>query len=446
MNDSSKESRYDECVRKLYNIAPSFQKVGAAGYHPGLETMEAFADFLGQPHKSIKTIHIAGTNGKGSVSHMLASALAFSMPGKKVGLYTSPHLLDFRERIRIVSTEYDTAGVCCREIGRDDVVDFLARSSAFIDRHRPSFFEITTAMALDYFRRMKVDVAIVETGLGGRLDSTNIITPELSIITSIGLDHKDILGDTIGKIAAEKAGIIKPRVPVVVGELPEEAMTVINARAGENGSSLYRSMDVSSDNTDPAETAKEADLRSVTQVRNIRTVYKAMEVLGLEPVRKDSPAYRAIINAAHVTGLRGRWECLCDSPEVICDIGHNVEAMTVSVGQMRREFAGRRLIVVFGMAADKDVEAVVKLLPVDAEFIFTQASGSRALSCQRLQEVARQAGLMNSVAVGKVEEAVELAMSEATGNTAVFIGGSSYVVAEALEFWDRIYSNKKVKK
>lgn len=188
---------------------------------------------------------------------MLASALAFSMPGKKVGLYTSPHLLDFRERIRIVSTEYDTAGVCCREIGRDDVVDFLARSSAFIDRHRPSFFEITTAMALDYFRRMKVDVAIVETGLGGRLDSTNIITPELSIITSIGLDHKDILGDTIGKIAAEKAGIIKPRVPVVVGELPEEAMTVINARAGENGSSLYRSMDVSSDNTDPAETAKE---------------------------------------------------------------------------------------------------------------------------------------------------------------------------------------------
>lgn len=147
-----------------------------------------------------------------------------------------------------------------------------------------------------------------------------------------------------------------------------------------------------------------------------------------------------------MTGLRGRWECLCDSPEVICDIGHNVEAMTVSVDQMRREFAGRRLIVVFGMAADKDVEAVVRLLPVDAEFIFTQASGSRALSCQRLQEVARQAGLMNSVAVGKVEEAVELAMSEATGNTAVFIGGSSYVVAEALEFWDRIYSNKKVKK
>lgn len=446
MNDCSKESRYEECVRKLYGIAPSFQKVGAAGYHPGLETMEAFADFLGQPHKSIKTIHIAGTNGKGSVAHMLTAALAYAMPGKAVGLYTSPHLLDFRERIRIVSTDYDDGGVCCREIGQDDVVDFLARTSAFMEQHRPSFFEITTAMALDYFSRKKVDVAVMETGLGGRLDSTNIITPVLSIITSIGLDHKDILGDTIGRIAAEKAGIIKPCVPVVVGELPAEAMAVISARAEENGSMLYRSTDVCRENTDPAETAKVADLRSMVQVRNIRTVYKALEVLGAGPVRKDSPAYRAIINAAHVTGLRGRWERLCDVPAVVCDIGHNVEAMTVSVSQMQKEFAGRRLIAVFGMAADKDVEAVLRLLPVDAEYVFTQASGSRALPSPRLQELARQAGLAKSVAVGTVREAVELAMSEAAENDAVFIGGSSYVVAEALEFWDENYGNKKVKK
>lgn len=446
MNDCSKESRYEECVRKLYNIAPSFQKVGAAGYHPGLETMKAFADFLGQPHKSIKTIHIAGTNGKGSVAHMLAAALAFSSPGRSVGLYTSPHLLDFRERIRIVSTDYDIGGVCCREIGKDDVVDFLARASVFMEQRRPSFFEITTAMALDYFSRMKVDVAVMETGLGGRLDSTNIITPVLSIITSIGLDHKDILGDTVDRIAAEKAGIIKPCVPVVAGELPAEAMAVISAKAEENGSRLYRSIDVCRDNTDPAEAAMEADLRSKTQIRNIRTVYKALEVLGAGPVRKDSPAYTAIVNAARVTGLRGRWERLCEAPEVICDIGHNVEAMAVSVCQMQQEFAGRRLVAVFGMAADKDVEAVLELLPVDAEYIFTQASGSRALPSHRLQELARQAGLVNSVAVGTVREAVELAMSEAAGKDAVFIGGSSYVVAEALEFWDENYGNKKVKK
>lgn len=446
MGDFNTEKRYRECVRKLYTIAPSFQRVGAAGYHPGLETMESFAGFLKDPHKSLKTIHIAGTNGKGSVAHMLAAALAFACPGRTVGLYTSPHLLDFRERIRVISTEYDAGGVCCREIGKEEVVDFLTHASGFIENHGPSFFEITTAMALDYFSRIKLDVAVIETGLGGRLDSTNIITPELSIITSIGFDHKDILGDTIGKIAAEKAGIIKPGVPVVVGELPDEAMSAITARTVETGSRLYRSVDVCSENTDPAEAAAEADLRSFTQIRNIRTVFKAIEVLGEGPVRKGSQLYRGIVGAAHVTGLRGRWERLGDNPAVVCDIGHNVEAMTVSVCQMKKEFAGRRLFIVFGMAADKDVEAVLGLLPRDAEYVFTQASGSRAMPCLRLQELARQAGLVRSVAVPAVGAAVQLAVSEAGGNDAVFIGGSSYVVAEALEYWDKNQYNNNVKK
>ena len=241
MTDPSLQNRYRECVRMLYSIAPSFQRVGVSGYHPGLESMTDFTRFLGNPHKSLRTIHIAGTNGKGSVAHMLASALAFRYPGSRVGLYTSPHLVDFRERIRVVSSGKGPDGRHYREIGQEDVVDFISRCMSFIEERRPSFFEITTAMAFDYFARERVDIAVIETGLGGRLDSTNIIVPELSIITSIGLDHKDILGDTIEKIAREKAGIIKPGVPVVIGELPPEAETVASETASSCGSRLYRS-------------------------------------------------------------------------------------------------------------------------------------------------------------------------------------------------------------
>ncbi len=441
MTGPSIQNQYRECVRILYSIAPSFQRVGVSGYHPGLESMTDFACFLGNPHKSLRTIHIAGTNGKGSVAHMLASALAFRYPGSRVGLYTSPHLVDFRERIRIVCSEKGPDGRYYSEIGQEDVVDFMARCRNFIEERRPSFFEITTAMAFDFFARERVDTAVIETGLGGRLDSTNIILPELSIITSIGLDHKDILGDTIEQIAREKAGIIKSGVPVVIGTLPPEAEAVALETASALGSRLYRSGELCAGDVDPQEIASAADLRSTCQVRNIRTVMTALHVLGAGDVASSPAVLYGLKHAAAVSGLRGRWEKLSAEPEVICDIGHNVQALSETMRQLQAEAAGRHIIMVYGMAGDKDVEAVRGLLPSDARYIFTQAQGSRAMPAGQLRELVdssrrergkADAGITDSVAVGSVAEAVDMAMREAGPSNLVFIGGSSYVVAEAI--------------
>ena len=441
MTGPSIQNQYRECVRILYSIAPSFQRVGVSGYHPGLESMTDFACFLGNPHKSLRTIHIAGTNGKGSVAHMLASALAFRYPGSRVGLYTSPHLVDFRERIRIVCSEKGPDGRHYSEIGQEDVVDFMARCRNFIEERRPSFFEITTAMAFDFFARERVDTAVIETGLGGRLDSTNIILPELSIITSIGLDHKDILGDTIEQIAREKAGIIKSGVPVVIGALPPEAEAVALETASALGSRLYRSGELCAGDVDPQEIASAADLRSTCQVRNIRTVMTALHVLGAGDAASSPAVLYGLKHAAAVSGLRGRWEKLSAEPEVICDIGHNVQALSETMRQLQAEAAGRHIIMVYGMAGDKDVEAVRGLLPSDARYIFTQAQGSRAMPAGQLRELMdssrrergkADAGITDSVAVGSVAEAVDMAMREAGPSNLVFIGGSSYVVAEAI--------------
>lgn len=441
MTGPSIQNQYRECVRILYSIAPSFQRVGVLGYHPGLESMTDFACFLGNPHKSLRTIHIAGTNGKGSVAHMLASALAFRYPGSRVGLYTSPHLVDFRERIRIVCSEKGPDGRHYSEIGQEDVVDFMARCRNFIEERRPSFFEITTAMAFDFFARERVDTAVIETGLGGRLDSTNIILPELSIITSIGLDHKDILGDTIEQIAREKAGIIKSGVPVVIGALPPDAEAVALETASALGSRLYRSGELCAGDVDPQEIASAADLRSTCQVRNIRTVMTALHVLGAGDAASSPAVLYGLKHAAAVSGLRGRWEKLSAEPEVICDIGHNVQALTETMRQLQAEAAGRHIIMVYGMAGDKDVEAVRGLLPSDARYIFTQAQGSRAMPAGQLRELVdssrrergkADAGITDSVAVGSVAEAVDMAMREAGPSDIVFIGGSSYVVAEAI--------------
>lgn len=441
MTGPSIQNQYRECVRILYSIAPSFQRVGVSGYHPGLESMTDFACFLGNPHKSLRTIHIAGTNGKGSVAHMLASALAFRYPGSRVGLYTSPHLVDFRERIRIVCSEKGPDGRHYSEIGQEDVVDFMARCRNFIEERRPSFFEITTAMAFDFFARERVDTAVIETGLGGRLDSTNIILPELSIITSIGLDHKDILGDTIEQIAREKAGIIKSGVPVVIGTLPPEAEAVALETASALGSRLYRSGELCAGDVDPQEISSAADLRSTCQVRNIRTVMTALHVLGAGDVASSPAVLYGLKHAAAVSGLRGRWEKLSAEPEVICDIGHNVQALSETMRQLQAEAAGRHIIMVYGMAGDKDVEAVRGLLPSDARYIFTQAQGSRAMPAGQLRELVdssrrergkADAGITDSVTVGSVAEAVDMAMREAGPSNLVFIGGSSYVVAEAI--------------
>ena len=439
---SELEAEYRACVRELYSIAPSFQRVGASGYHPGLQTMKEFSDSLGNPHTSFRTIHVAGTNGKGSVSHMLASALAFRWPGCRIGLYTSPHLLDFRERIRTVCSVPAPDGKHFREISMEEVTDFMRRAKAFIEQEKPSFFEITTAMAFDYFARTKVDAAVIETGLGGRLDSTNIIVPQLSIITSIGLDHKDILGDTIEQIAFEKSGIIKPGVPVVIGDMPSEAEAVMVSAAGDKGCRLYHAGELCEGCIGPEKIAAKADLRSASQVKNIRTVMTALQLLGAGTVTVGGRMTEAIVHAASVTGLRGRWERLCGSPEVICDIGHNVQALSETMPQLVREAEGRRLIMVYGMAGDKDVEAVSRLLPLDATYIFTQAQGSRAMPAGILREIVNasrramgktDAGLADSAVVPDVREAVGMALKEAGEKDLVFIGGSSYVVAEALE-------------
>lgn len=435
---------YRKCVSELYSIAPSFQKVGAAGYHPGLEVMSDFVRFLGMPHGKFPSVHVAGTNGKGSVCHFLASALAFRYPGKKIGLYTSPHLLDFRERIRIVCAEPGGDGKFFREIGMEQTVDFIRKSEDFIRERHPSFFEITTAMAFDYFAGEKVDMAVVETGLGGRLDSTNVITPCLSIITSIGLDHKDILGDTVPAVAREKAGIIKKGIPAVIGLMPEEAAEIMRETAGKNGSRLYEAGELTCGSVPAEELAANADLRSDCQVLNIRTVLTALEVLGAGDVCAGSPMKYGIEHAARVTGLRGRWEKLQDSPEVICDIGHNPEALSYTMRQLERTASGRRVIMVYGMASDKDIESAGKILVPGARYIFTQAEGSRAMPAERLMKIINDSfagsgtniASADSSAVGNVRDAVETAMAEAGPDDLVFIGGSSYVVAEALAYFE----------
>lgn len=427
-------------MTRLYGMAPSFQKVGASAYHPGLDNMSDFAAFLGNPQNTFDTVHIAGTNGKGSVAHMLASALAAAYPGKTIGLYTSPHLADFRERIKIVSTDLDRDGRCHEMIGKAQVVDFLRRTEMYIEKRSPSFFEITTAMAFDFFSRTDVWIAVIETGLGGRLDSTNIIVPRLSIITSIGLDHKEMLGDTLEKIAWEKAGIIKPGVPVVTGKLPEEAMKVVSDRARDLVCSLHCCGDLCGECVRAEDAASVADLRSDCQVWNIRTVFTALSVLGAGPVKAGSEVFGAITHAARMSGLRGRWERLRSKPDVVCDIGHNAEALDISMKQLVKEADGRHVIMVLGMAGDKDIRSASRFFPASCEYIFTQAQGSRAMPAEKLQKVVEEVlAEVHGKSIAVVSEivpdvagAVHRALEKAAKDDMVFIGGSSYVVAEAI--------------
>lgn len=446
------DAEYRKCVGELYSIAPSFQRVGKAGYHPGLDVMSYFMEFLDFPHRKFKSVHVAGTNGKGSVCHFLASALAYRYPGAKIGLYTSPHLLDFRERIKVVCSVPGEDGKCHHEISKEDTLDFMERAGSFIRERHPSFFEITTAMAFDYFARENVDIAIIETGLGGRLDSTNVLSPQLSIITSIGLDHKDILGGTIEEIAREKAGIIKNGVPVVIGQMPEEAEVVMRSTAQGTGSSLYRAGELCSRSMPAEHLAGNADLKSDCQVRNINTVLTALRLLNAGCVEEGSRMQYGMEHAASVTGLRGRWEKLCDSPEVICDIGHNAEALSFSMEQLRRIRNGRKMTVVYGMASDKDIESAGRLLIPDVRYIFTQAEGSRAMPADKLKQIIEYSfaasgtnlACADSVAVGNVSDAVSLALEHAGPEDIIFIGGSSYVVAEAIGYFEENFCNKKV--
>ncbi len=476
MNASDLDIKYRECIDRLYSIAPSFQSVGKAAYHPGLQTMKDFAAQMGDPQLSFRSIHIAGTNGKGSTAHMLASALAALHPGKRIGLYTSPHLVDFRERVKVLEFSANAGGAempcdagsgsCAKMMTREEVVEFMERHDAWMEEHHPSFFEITTAMAFSHFAAQGVEFAVIETGLGGRLDSTNIVPSELSIITSVGLDHVNILGNTIEQIAREKAGIIKQGKPVVTGMLQSAAARVVRSVAREMDAVLYDSQEefdkLLAENAGGTGAVfhyspESFDLKSDSQEINFRTVLTALKVLGYDLAVEDDTVMDALRNAARLSGLRGRWETIHTEPLALCDIGHNEEAMRISTKQLKRMSVelfeehgeGGHIYMVFGMVADKDVVNVADLLPVGASYIFTQPQGSRAMDAETLAAIVLESIRRRSSAhipfIGEIPvmpvenyivpdpaEAYRLALELASPHDVIFIGGSSFVVSEVL--------------
>ena len=445
------EEKYENMLAKLFVRFPSFQKDGASAYKPGIANMEFIDQLMGHPHRNYRVIHVAGTNGKGSVSNILASVLASQ--GLKVGLYTSPHITDFRERMRVVcqSGQYF--------VSKQYVWDFVNRWQDTFDHLDLSFFEITTIMALHWFADEKVDIVVLETGLGGRLDSTNIVTPELCVITNIGLDHCDMLGDTLAEIAFEKAGIIKPRVPVVVGESHTETDAVFERKVlYTNLSEPYfmgnrtamMSLLTFADRTEPLlwseheQILAAMDLQGEYQRKNLRTVLTALDVLGIS---RGDGIREAIENTARRTGFRGRWEKLSEGPLTICDIGHNEHGLRHNFAQLNRmKDEGAELIIVYGSVADKDVDSVIHLMPEGATYIFTQAQSKRALAAEKISQKYHDFCTENDRSPDRVyvRETVESAVALARDIVSVilsenpeakpiiYIGGSTYVVSEAV--------------
>ena len=418
---------YEDKIAWLFNQFPSYQKVGKVAYKPGIETMEAFDAELGHPHRRFRSVHIAGTNGKGSTSHMLAAGLAAC--GLKVGLYTSPHLVDFRERMKIVE------GDSFRMVSRVFVESFIDRWQPFFEAEKPSFFEITTGMAFDFFAEEAVDVAVIETGLGGRLDSTNVLTPILSIITNIGLEHCEHLGFTLEAIAGEKAGIIKSGVPVVVGEFLPETRPVFEAKAAACGSPLTFAAEAA-----PCLELKVADLDlpGDYQERNLCTLSAAVGILqpllGLDPDEFRS----GVREAARRTGLHGRWETLRQADpverkaQIICDTGHNAHGLRWVAEQIDRISCDyENVFFILGLAREKDIDAIAPLLPRNVRYIWTQASSPRALPAVDLANAMSDHGLTGDVAF-TVADALAQADEKASDKDLIFIGGSNFVVCEVL--------------
>lgn len=406
---------YKDTLDYLYNSAPLFQQIGAGAYKEGLENTWALDEHFGHPHRSFRSIHIAGTNGKGSCSHTLAAILQEA--GYKVGLYTSPHLIDFRERIRVNGQPVPEAYV----------IRFVEEERAFFEPLHPSFFELTTAMAFRYFAEEKVDVAVVEVGLGGRLDCTNIIRPDLCIITNISLDHVQFLGDTLEKIADEKAGIIKPGIPVVIGETTPETRPVFQKKAEEVGAPIH----FAEEEVKEVHPDWEYELKGLYQEKNRRTLWAALPLLqegGYQISESDIQA--GFAHVVELTGLMGRWQKLQEHPTVVCDTGHNVGGIQYIAEQLRRQVF-RRLHIVIGMVNDKDVRGVLALLPREATYYFTQASVKRALPDGQLARLAAEAGLQGTC-YPDVPSAVRAAQKESLPEDFIFVGGSSFIVADLL--------------
>ncbi len=422
---------YQETLTYLYNSAPLFQQVGSAAYKEGLENTYTLDEYFGHPHRRFRTIHIAGTNGKGSCSHTLAAILQSA--GYRVGLYTSPHLVDFRERIRINGTP----------VSQQFVIEFVEKHRHFFEPLHPSFFELTTAMAFLYFAEQAVDIAVIEVGLGGRLDCTNIIQPDLSLITNISFDHVQFLGNTLAQIAGEKAGIIKPHTPVVIGEttpetkpvfldkalsvdapiiFAEEEHLLYNASHEANGNYLYQTADYAD---------LKGELGGLCQEKNTNTLLSALRQLKQTGYRfSETDVRNGFAHVCELTGLQGRWQRLANHPTVICDTGHNVGGIRYIAEQLSRQHYDR-LRIVIGMVNDKDIRGVLALLPTDASYYFTQASVKRALPAEEVQKQASAFGLKGN-AYPNVKIALKEALAQSAPQDLIFIGGSSFIVADLL--------------
>jgi dihydrofolate synthase / folylpolyglutamate synthase len=426
---------YQQTLDYLYSRLPMFSKLGASAIKKDLHNTIELCKRLDNPQEKFRTIHIAGTNGKGSVSHMLAAILQTA--GYKTGLYTSPHLRDFRERIRING----------EMISQEEVIAFTESQKDVIEEIEPSFFEVTVAMAFSYFSREQVDIAVIETGLGGRLDSTNIITPLLSVITNIGLDHTNILGDTLPQIAFEKAGIIKPSVPLVIGERHPDTETVFVEKAIECKSKITFAEDIWKvktllENTDEklAISAREQtgrtldldlDLTATYQLKNVKTVLTAVDQLrGIGFKITENDVYNALSQVKSLTGFAGRWQTIGRSPLIICDTGHNGHGITEVVKNIANT-SYDRLHVVLGMVRDKDITKVLSLLPTEATYYFCAPDVERAKPAIELRNEAEKLGLIGSDYLS-VAEALKSAKIAAGEKDLIFVGGSTFVVAEVV--------------
>ncbi|MFZ9236317.1 MAG: bifunctional folylpolyglutamate synthase/dihydrofolate synthase [Algoriphagus sp.] len=426
---------YQETLDYLFNALPMFQRVGASAYKADLTNTIALCTHLGNPQNHFKSIHVAGTNGKGSTSHALASI--FQAAGYKTGLYTSPHLKSFTERIRING----------EEINKDNVVEFVATHKDFLDQLQPSFFEMTVGLAFWYFAKHKVDIAIIEVGMGGRLDSTNVISPELCVITNIGFDHTQFLGDTLPLIAREKAGIIKEGVPVVISHTQQEIQSVFLQKATEMQARLvfadqhWEVTRIQNPDQETSQLAKylvkgsadafelEFGLRGDYQRYNLPGILEAVEQMRNQGwILTKEEVKLGLVRVSEQTGLKGRWQILQTQPLTIADTGHNEAGILEVVNQLKR-YTYSKLWMVIGMVNDKDISKVLDLLPKDAIYIYCQANLPRAMDAHLLASKAKEKGLMGQV-IPRVSDAVEFARKNAGADDLIFIGGSTFVVAE----------------
>lgn len=402
---------YSQTVEWMFQQLPMYQRIGVDAFKKDLTNILNFSRELGNPHQKLKTIHVAGTNGKGSVSHMLASI--FQEAGYKVGLYTSPHLKDFRERIKIIG----------REIPEDYVVGFISKNKEFLEKNKLSFFEMSVGLAFEFFEKEKVDLAVIEVGLGGRLDSTNIIIPMLSVITNIGLDHTQMLGNTLGEIALEKAGIIKPGIPVVIGENQPETKNIFTNIAINNNAEIYFAED------HPA-VLYNSDLTGDYQKKNIQTVVTAIDLFKAQWNISSENIKKGLLNVKGNTGLRGRWEVLQNEPKVICDTAHNAEGLKYAIRQLLRE-PYKDLHIVLGVVNDKDLQKVLPLFPPNANYYFCKPNLQRGMEALVLRDSAEGFGL-NGEVYSSVPNAYQAALAAASPLDVIYVGGSTFTVAEII--------------